>query len=247
MSTMNLDPLSMEYIEQGRAVLVEVIGAGTAAEREEHLGNVTVAENEMEAETTAVYSSNFPTRRKIGALSNETGMTFSFTTQSISRKVRAMATMGLQTTVDLPAVPDFEKEVGQLVAGDRIPLGRKVTDVEIGELEPGVDFTMVERGEVVLIRNVPAGSPTTNLITGTAPAVTGGMRIAMGQAANRQVYLRLYGIEEGKDPYVMDIPQGTIRPSGAMGWIGENDPMDAEFSVEVEAGPDGSFGTIRLG
>ncbi|NCP22830.1 MAG: hypothetical protein GW854_01635 [Erythrobacter sp.] len=247
MSIMNLDPLSMDLIHQGRAVLVEVIASGTAAEREEHLGNVTVAENEMEAETTKVYSSNFPTRRQIGALSNETGMTFSFTTQSISREIRAMATMGLQSLMELPAVPDFQKEVGQLVVGDRIPLGRRVTSVEIGELEPGVDFTMVERGEVVLIRNVPAGTPATNLITGIAPAVTGGMRIAMGQAANRQVHLRLYGIEEGKEPFVMDIPQGTIRPSGAMGWIGENDPMDAEFSVEVEAGPDGSFGTIRIG
>ena len=247
MSIMNLDPLSMEHIHQGRAVLVEVIAAGTGAEREEHLGNVTVAENELEADTTKVYSSNFPTRRQIGSLSNETGMSFSFTTQSISRKVRAMATMGLQTVMDLPANAAFEKEVGQLAKGDRIPLGRRVNDVEIGDLEPGVDFVMVERGEVVLIRNVPAGAPATSLITGSAPAVTGGVRIAMGQAANRQVHLRMYGVEEGKEPFVMDIPQGTIRPSGAMGWIGENDPIDAEFTVEVAAGPDGSFGTLRIG
>ncbi len=244
---LNLSPDTMEYIHQGRAKLVLVTDAGTPAEREQDMGVVTVGEVEMGAETTKVYSSNFPTRRQIGSLSNETSMTFNFTTQSITRDVRIMALMGLATPLAIPSAANFNRPVGAVKAGDRIPLGRTVNGVAIDGFVAGTDFRYEPETRTVVILNVPQGKGGADTaITGNAPAVTGAVQASVGTNPSQEVYLRLYGVEADKAPFQLDVLKGTIRPSKALGFIGENDPIAAEFAVQCGVGPDGSFGLLTL-
>ncbi len=243
---LNLSPDAMEYIHQGRAKLVFVTDAGTPAEREQDMGVVTVGEVEMSADSTKVFSPNFPTRRQIGSLSNETGMTFNFTTQSITREVRVMALMGLSSALTLPAVPNFSKPVGSVKVGDRIPLGRPVTDPLITGFVAGTDYVYEVATRTIVIRNVPTGKGTDVTITGNAPAVSGAIQASVGTNPDREAFLRLYGIEADKPLFQLDVPKGAIRPSSALGMIGENDPLEAEFAVECGVGPDGSFGTLVI-
>lgn len=245
-TNLNLSPDTMEYIHQGRAKLVLVTDAGTPAERETDMGVVTVGEAELSADSTKVYSSNFPTRRQIGSLSNETGMTFNFTTQSITRDVRVMALMGVSAALAMPAVANWSKPVGMVKVGDRIPLGRPVTDPLIADFVAGTDYRYEAETRTVVILNVPAGKGADVTITGNAPAVQGALKASVGTNPEREVHLRLYGIEQGKAPFQLDVTKGTIRPSSALGMIGENDPLEAEFAVECGVDATGSFGTLIL-
>ena len=247
MSTnINIEPLSMDNVYQGRAVLVEVLNYGTPQESEEDLGIVTVAELDSSADSTDVASSNLPVRAVIGQLLNELSMKLNITTISITRKIRALSAFGLEEANALPADPEFSKAVGKLEVGRRIPLGRRVNEIEIGNLEEGRDFVAKQNGRVVVILAVPNGTPNDATIEGKAPAVVGGVRIKMGAQATREFHARLYGVEAGKEDMVMDV-MGQIKPSSALGNIGENDPIEAEFELTIQPRDDGSFGTITCG
>lgn len=243
--TINLNPFTMDHIQQGRARLVQVIGSG-ADERELEIGNVSTAEVEMEVDSTDVYTSNLPVRTKIGSLTNDVSATLPFTVQSLTADVRAWSVLGLEEAAPLVAVPDWSKEVGVIAVGDRIPLGRPVDEIEIEGMQEGIDFAVLDGGRAILIKAKPGGMSAPVIITGNAPAFANGLKIAMGRNANRQLRLRLYGNEQRKRAYTLDVI-GVVRPTSAVGYIGENDVIGAEFALSLEPIDDeGSLGILQI-
>jgi hypothetical protein len=82
-------------------------------------------------------------------------------------------------------------------------------------------------------------------ITGSAPAFANAVKVAMGKNANRELRLRLLGNEQGKRPFTLDVT-GIVRPTSAVGYIGENDVIGAEFELSLNADADGSLGTLVI-
>lgn len=244
MQTINLDPFTMDYIQQGRARLVHVVGAGPT-EREVEIGNVITAEVEMEVDSTDVYTSNLPVRTKIGSLTNDVAATLPFTVQSLTPEVRAWSVLGLEEAAPLAADAAWSKEVGAIKVGDRIPLGRPVEEIEIAKMQAGVDFDVLDNGRAILIKAKPGDVATPLVIKGKAPAFAQALRIAMGANANRKLRLRLYGNEQGKRPFTLDVT-GIVRPTSAVGYIGENEIVGAEFGLSLEADAAGNLGTIVI-
>lgn len=249
----NVAPLTMDNVYLGRAELVEVYTTADGEEREAHFGIVNTAEREMEVETTEIFSSNAPSRQKVGELTSQIGLKFNFTTQSITRSARALSALSLEEVHALPADANFEVLATNIAVGERIPLGRAVNAITVddGSAEPveyvaGVDFEVVANGQAIVIKSKPAGASTDLVIKGSAPALTDGVKLRMGTAPQRTIHLRLYGLEAGKENMVMEL-KGTIKPDGAIGEIGENDPMEASYVVTAVPELDGSLGTITLG
>lgn len=244
MQTINLNPFTMDHIQQGRARLVQVVGTG-ANEREIEVGNVTTAEVEMEVDSTDVFTSNLPVRTKIGSLTNDVSAKLPFTVQSLTEDVRAWSVLGLKEAAPLTADANWSKEVGAITVGDRIPLGRPVNDIEIDGMQEGVDFTVLDNGRAILIKAKPAGVTAPVTISGSAPAFANALKVAMGKEANLELRLRLYGNEKGKRAYTLDVT-GIVRPTSAVGYIGENDVIGAEFELSLNADAEGSLGTIVI-
>ncbi len=244
MQTINLNPFTMDYIQQGRARLVQVIGTG-ANERELEIGNVTTAEVEMEVDSTDVFTSNLPVRTKIGSLTNDVSAKLPFTVQSLTPDVRAWSVLGLEEAAPLAADPNWSKEVGAITVGDRIPLGRPVDEIESDGMQAGIDFVPLDNGRSVLIKAKPGGVTAPVTFTGKAPAFSNALKIAMGKNANREIRLRLYGNEQGKRPFTLDVI-GIVRPTSAVGYIGENDVVGAEFELSLNADETGSLGTLQI-
>ena len=243
-NTINLTPLNTDYIQQGRARLVQVVQTENG-ERELEVGVVSVAEVEVSADTTDVYTSNLPVRTKIGSLTNEVSAKLPFTVQSLTPEVRAWSVLGLEQAAPLVADPAWTKEIGAWVPGDRVPFGRPVENVEVEGAVEGVDFKMLDNNMAMLIMAKPSGLATPVEIIGSATAFPDALKVSVGRNANRVIRLRLYGVEQVKRPYILDMT-GIVRPSSAVGYIGENDIIGAEFELDVQTDTDGNLGILTI-
>lgn len=246
MSTSNLNPKSMEDVVQGRAVLAFVVNRGTPQQEEIHAGIVTVANIQGTDEPTDVWSPNGETRVKVGQLPGERSFTFSYTTQTINPDVRVLSVMGLKRDGGLPAIANWEKEIAKPVPGRRVDLGRPIPDATVPNMVKGENFDLIENDEVILFKVVPAATPATIKITGTAAAIPGAVVADMGRSPTREVSMVLRSFELDKKPYRIEMPLGLQRMTSELPLIGENDAVEAEIEVELLADQTGSFGKLTV-
>jgi len=245
-NSINLNPKSMEDVVQGRAVLAFKVNVGTPQEEEVHAGIVTVAEIEGTDDPTDVWAPNGDSRVKAGQLPGERSFKFTYTTQTISPDVRVLAAMGLKRAGGLPAIADWSKEIAKPVAGRRIDLGRPIPDATVPNMAKGENYDLIENDEVILFKVVPANTPATVKITGTAAAIPDAIVADVGRSPTREVSMVLRSFELDKKPYRIVMPLGLQRMAGALPLIGENDAAEAEIEVELLADQTGSFGTLTV-